>query len=634
MKSKKLRTIVIVIVVLIVAGVLGYVLTENLRLYNKARQAEQDKKYQEALIIYQNIPEYKDVINRTLECKYNIGMNLENDGKYAEAEKAFVDLNGYSDSKEHILNCKYQQAIMLENDGKYAEAEKAFEDLNGYSDSEKHILNCKYQQAIILENDGKYSEAEKAFEDLNGYSNSEKHIMNCKYQRAMALEESGSAAESLKIFEKLGKYKDSSEHANSIKNIISKFEKEKARVTESDSKIKNSIASANELIDDTYPLLDESLLSALKTETNNASSKIVEISDLPLSTLEEIISATDIFKKIDYTLDIESLDKSMTAVKNSRAQYALVDTPTEEFIIDRLKTVSNVAYVKAATEENDPNGQLGKQGGYIAQVFFSSPLVNPRYMDMPNLDIVEKGTDCGGSIEVYNTPYEAELRNAYLGGFDGTPFSSGSHKVIGTIIIRTSYQLKASDQKKLESEIVSALTSLSPNPINKGETDETKNIDKQEELSQNIKSIALNTGHFTVLVPSDWIHVSTESGWNYYYAEKLRENTGGYLGIKQDDSTIEYFDSNMKNSDIEELLESYAGGILGEKKGSIEHTKINDLHAVTVRYAESDTKFFNMLVVFHEGYTLGIGYSDENYDSNESWEKAQKFFSTVSLSEK
>lgn len=56
---------------------------------------------------------------------------------------------------------------------------------------------------------------------------------------------------------------------------------------------------------------------------------------------------------------------------------------------------------------------------------------------------------------------DAEARDAYLSGFDGAGMlSPGSHRVVGTLVIRTSDALSASDQKKLENRIVDALIKL------------------------------------------------------------------------------------------------------------------------------------------------------------------------------
>ena len=50
--------------------------------------------------------------------------------------------------------------------------------------------------------------------------------------------------------------------------------------------------------------------------------------------------------------------------------------------------------IAAATEENDPNERLHKQGGYTAQVYFSSDLVEQS--QVPGSSITDKGIPIWG----------------------------------------------------------------------------------------------------------------------------------------------------------------------------------------------------------------------------------------------
>lgn len=127
-------------------------------------------------------------------------------------------------------------------------------------------------------------------------------------------------------------------------------------------------------------------------------------------------------------------------------------------MISCLKTVSGIVDISAATEDNDPNEHLNKAGGYTAAVYFSH-----RDIDQSSVTgdtIIEKGTACGGQIEVYQTEEDANKRNTYLSSFDGSILSNGSHTVVGTVLIRTSDKLNASQQKELEKSIVAALTTV------------------------------------------------------------------------------------------------------------------------------------------------------------------------------
>ena len=59
---------------------------------------------------------------------------------------------------------------------------------------------------------------------------------------------------------------------------------------------------------------------------------------------------------------------------------------------------------------------------------------------------LSQGTDDDGAIEVYSTVEDAKRRMEYLAAYDGGIFASGTHTVIGTVLVRTSNVLKASEQ--------------------------------------------------------------------------------------------------------------------------------------------------------------------------------------------
>ena len=129
--------------------------------------------------------------------------------------------------------------------------------------------------------------------------------------------------------------------------------------------------------------------------------------------------------------------------------------PTEAFIISCLQKVPGITEIAAATEDNDPNGQMNKPRGYTAHVYFAYELVDQN--ELHGDDVIAKGTDAGGSIEVYTTEADANARNDYLASFDGSVLSSGSHTVIGSVVVRTSDELTATQQKLLETNILAAL---------------------------------------------------------------------------------------------------------------------------------------------------------------------------------
>jgi vacuolar-type H+-ATPase subunit I/STV1 len=175
------------------------------------------------------------------------------------------------------------------------------------------------------------------------------------------------------------------------------------------------------------------------------------------SELEEITATIEAVEPYDD--QIKQLDEALKSLSDSIAQMAQVTNPSEKFVIERLTGLPNITGVQAATEDHDPNQQLNKQGGYTAAVFFSSDLVNKSKLYNKG-DIVTVGTEGGGSVEVYTSVEDAEKREAYLGAFDGTVLSSGSHHVVGTCVVRVSTHLTGSQQKALQTSIVESLTRL------------------------------------------------------------------------------------------------------------------------------------------------------------------------------
>ena len=250
------------------------------------------------------------------------------------------------------------------------------------------------------------------------------------------------------------------------KEKTTRIESLEADVTDKTDKITALVSEVTEKVKENENL--KTAISEKDTEIETLSTTVVE-KTAQIETLNADVS--------DKKLQIETL----TSKNNSQAAQLLmfkemivdagaetssqkinnlsVIVPTKDYVIERLSTISDIAKIAAVTVDNDPNGQLGKKGQYIEQIYFSSPLVNPEYAGNLDLDVIDAGTACGGSVEVYRTIADAEERDRHLAYYDGTDSSSGSHKAIGTLVIRTSSSLPLVDQKKLEEEIINALIS-------------------------------------------------------------------------------------------------------------------------------------------------------------------------------
>ena len=146
---------------------------------------------------------------------------------------------------------------------------------------------------------------------------------------------------------------------------------------------------------------------------------------------------------------LQSLDDIIAERRDLIANYLI--NPSEQFIIDALSGLDVITEIQAATEDHDPNGNLHKQGGYTSAIYLTTKYLNPETVF--GYSIIDKGTEAGGQIEVYETAEIAESRNQYLTAISGF-INPGSHIVLGSMVIRTSNKLLASKQKELERLIV------------------------------------------------------------------------------------------------------------------------------------------------------------------------------------
>lgn len=288
-------------------------------------------------------------------------------------------------------------------------------------------------------------------------------LAGCKstdYKEAVELEETGDYAAALELFNTVSDYKDAQNHienCQSMVDAIAAFDTAAESVSAQNAQLDSAVADAEKLISEGKPVLDETLIPTLETVISETKAAKVEVPEMP-SVAEEILAKTEELKAVDYSSVLATLSDRQSALETSIAQYALVDNPTEAYVIECLGEVEHVIDISAVTEDNDPNGKLNKAGGYTAQVYFTSDLVDQN--SVYGSTVIEKGTSGGGSIEVYSTAEDATKREEYLAAFDGGIFASGSHKVVGTCLVRTSDELTASEQQELEDSIIAALISL------------------------------------------------------------------------------------------------------------------------------------------------------------------------------
>lgn len=335
------------------------------------------------------------------------------------------------------------------------------------------------------------------------------------YKEAIAYKELGDYSSAASIFEELSDYKDSSEQlliCNDLLETIDAFNRAKINVENLNKELNEAVSKSTNLITSEKIALDDSLLPKLETIIDEVETAKYDIPEM-LKTKEDITQQIAELNVVNYEDILIDLNDAYIECEKSIAQYALVDNPTEDYIISCLSKVNTIVDVDAVTEDNDPNGNLNKAGGYTSTVYFSSDLVDQSKVN--GSTIIDKGTNAGGGIEVYRTPEDAQNRNKYLASFDGGMFASGSHTVIGTVLVRTSDELTASKQQMLESAIIEQLFS--------NEDSEPNIVEESSDAFENIEIIDVNADEFLFKLPKDWMigesGTSPDGDFDYeYYA--------------------------------------------------------------------------------------------------------------------
>ncbi len=198
-------------------------------------------------------------------------------------------------------------------------------------------------------------------------------------------------------------------------------------------------------------------------------SSVDNIDGMPTSVdYKNAIEIGDIFTYTKYavtfssTKDIEENTNQVELdIEDLLSDYLIllqITNPSEEWVISCLDSIENIIEIEAVTEDNDPNGFLNLDGGYTSCIYFSVDGIDSD--DVEGETIVDKGTDVGGSIEVYENSEDALIRCDYLSQFENTLLYSGSYAIVGTMVIRTSYILSDEEQVNLTNEITTALTTL------------------------------------------------------------------------------------------------------------------------------------------------------------------------------
>ena len=151
-----------------------YVIIPAIR-YNMAVTAVENKNYDEAIAIFEELGDYSDSVDKIPETKYKKAENLVSNKEFDTAIEIFKKLKGYSDSADKIRETKYKKAEDLVSNKEFDAAIEIFDKLGDYRDSKERAKDVKYKNVDqIAENYLTNKEYDKAIDAWNEVGNSEK----------------------------------------------------------------------------------------------------------------------------------------------------------------------------------------------------------------------------------------------------------------------------------------------------------------------------------------------------------------------------------------------------------------------------------------------------------------------------
>lgn len=277
------------------------------------------------------------------------------------------------------------------------------------------------------------------------------------YKKADKSLKNGDYAKVIELLDSIPNYNDENKLREQASAFIA-FQKAAEVANTNNTNLENAINEAQNVLDGENNPLDKNTITNLQSALNSANEVKVSVPEMPKDYSAALEEATKLTETANYPTQMTNVEQAKLALEKSNKQMVQVTNPTGEFIILRLGEISGISGIQAVTEDNDPNGHLNKQSGYTSATYFLNSLVK---QSVSGADAVAKGTKAGGCIEVYENAESAVKREAYLASFDGTGFlDTGSHVVCGTVVVRTSRFLTASQQKELTAQIIEKLTDI------------------------------------------------------------------------------------------------------------------------------------------------------------------------------
>ena len=144
----------------------------------------------------------------TMRPRYRTAQAAMKQKKYDEAIGIFEEIRSFDDSSTMIRECHYSKAVDLKKAGKYAEAIENFDAAGSYKMAEEQINDCWYQLGTIHLAAKEFDDAYKAFEEAGEYKNAREMLTEVSYVEAKDLIRCGDKKSACELLSLIVEYKD------------------------------------------------------------------------------------------------------------------------------------------------------------------------------------------------------------------------------------------------------------------------------------------------------------------------------------------------------------------------------------------------------------------------------------------
>ncbi len=155
--------------------------------------------------------------------RYRSAMAAMKQKKYDEAISIFEEISSFDDSAKRIDECRFCKANELKKVGQYCEAIEVLENCN-YDGREEVLKECWYQTGVAYLDKKNYQDAFEAFSNADDYKNATEMLNEVRYVQAKELLASGDKQEAFEWFLLILDYKDVQKIIAGDKELFSMIE--------------------------------------------------------------------------------------------------------------------------------------------------------------------------------------------------------------------------------------------------------------------------------------------------------------------------------------------------------------------------------------------------------------------------